>query len=378
MEGCKVIEEYFKRTLPLIEKLDLSKIHNPVTFIGSAGFEDRCFSFLDALIKSDKKIENVIGIEYRPFNPRNRKEEFQKLGTKAALRNKVKWVTYDRFDPEKFYHTFGSVKNLVDETANVIIDISGMSKFLIVVLLDILKDFKGNVIVIYSEAEIYHPTPEKYKSKKEEMTGITPTFLTKDVYKIALTTSLSSIAMQSSPLLMIAFPTFNYKELMALLSEMTPQYLIEFEGVPHEEGDQWRFDAVRGINRKIDKDFIFKIDWIIHEELSTFDYIVTVAALDEIYKKFKYTHKCVIAPTGSKLQSVGVFIFKQLHPEVQIVYPVTKEFAEEYTEGCRNIWVINFLKYHNFIKNLEKHRRAKLISLKEAIEAQKMDEKHEQ
>jgi hypothetical protein len=373
-----VIKEDFRESLPSIEKLDLSKIHNPVTFIGSAGFEDRCFSFLDALINSNKKIENVIGIEYRPFNPRNRKEEFETLGTKAALRNKVKWMIYNRFKPEKFYHTFGSVKNLVNETANVIIDISGMSKFLIVVLLDILKDFKGNVIVIYSEAEIYHPTPEKYESKKEEMSGITPAFLTKDVYKIALTTSLSSIAMQSSPLLMIAFPTFNYKELMALLSEMPPQYLIEFEGIPHEEGDRWRFDAVRWINRKIDKDFILNIDEIKHEELSTFNYEGTVAALDKICRKYKYTHKCVIAPTGSKLQSVGVFIFKQLHPEVQVVYPVTKEFAEEYTEGCRNIWVINFMKFHSFIKNFEKHRRTKLISLKEAIEAQKIDEKYVQ
>lgn len=248
-----------------------------------------------------------------------------------------------------------------------------MSKFLIVVLLDILKDFKGNVIVIYSEAEIYHPTPEEYKSKKKEMPDITPTFLTKDIYKIALTTSLSSIAMQNSPLLMIAFPTFNDKELMALLNELTPQYLIEFEGIPHEESNRWRLEAVRWINRKIDKDFILNIDEIIHKGLSTFDYIGTVAALDEIYRKFKYTHKCVIAPTGSKLQSVGVFIFKQLHPEVQVVYPVTKEFAEEYTDGCRNIWSITFLKFHNFIKNLETHRKAKLISLKEAIETQKID-----
>jgi hypothetical protein len=368
-----VIKEDFREILPSIEKFDLNKNPTNATFRGSAGFEDRCFSFLGRLISSGKKIKNVIGIEYRPLNPENRKKDFETLGTKAALRNKVKWIIYDRYDPEKFYHTLGKVKNLINETANVIIDISGMSKFLIVVLLDILKDFKGNVIVVYSEAEIYHPTPEEYESKKEEMPDIRPTFLTRDVYKIALTTSLSSIAMQSSPLLMIAFPTFNDKELMALLNEMTPQCLIEFEAVPHEEGDRWRFDAVRWINRKIDEDFIFKIDWIIHEELSTFDYIGTVAALNEIYRNFKYTHKCVIAPTGSKLQSVGVFIFKQLHPEVQVVYPVTKEFAEEYTEGCRNIWVITFLKFHNFIKKLEKHQRTKLISLKEAIKAQKID-----
>jgi hypothetical protein len=109
-----------------------------------------------------------------------------------------------------------------------------MSKYLIVILLDIFKEFVGNVIVIYSKAETYYPTREEFEFKKNEL-PITPTFLTKDVYKIALTTSLSSIAMQNSPLLMIAFPTFNYRELIALLNELTPQYLIEFEGIPHEK-----------------------------------------------------------------------------------------------------------------------------------------------
>lgn len=367
-----LVEEYFKKILPPVEKLDLNKIQTNATFIGSAGFEDRCFWFLERLISSDKKIKNVIGIEYKPFNPKNRKEEFEKLGAKVALRNKVKWQIYDRFDPENFYYSSGKWRKLINESANIIIDISGMSKYLIVILLDILKEFVGNVIVIYSEAETYYPTREEFEFKKNEL-PITPSFLTKDVYKIALTTSLSSIAMQNSPLLMIAFPTFNYKELMALLNELTPQYLIEFEGIPHKENNMWRLDAVQWINRNIDKDFILNIDEIIHEELSTFNYRGTVAALDEICRKYNYTHKCVIAPTGSKLQTVGVFVFKQLHPEIQIVYPVTKEFAEEYTEGCTDIWVINFLKYHNFIKNLEKHHRAKLISLKEAIETQKMD-----
>jgi len=369
-----VVEEYFKKMLPPTGKLDLNKIHTNATFIGAAGFEDRCFSFLERLITSNKKIGNVIGIEYRPFNPKNRREEFEETGAKAALRNEVEWLIYDRFNPEEFYHNFGTIKKLVSAKTNVIIDISGMSKFLIVILLDILKNYEGDVIVIYSEADIYHPTPEEYELEKKDFPGIAPTFLTKDIFNIALTTSLSSIGMQNSPLLMIAFPTFNYRELMALLSEMTPQYLIEFEGIPHEKYNQWRLDAVRWINRNIDKDFILKIDEISHESLSTFDYVGTVAALEEICKKFKYTHKCVIAPTGSKLQTVGVFIFKQLHPEIQIVYPVTKEFAEEYTEGCKAIWMIDFMKFHEFIKNLETFRRAKLISLKKAIEAQNIDE----
>ena len=368
-------EENLNEILPPIEKLDLNNLPPNATLIGPAGFEDRCFSFLDKLTNSNKKIKNVIGIEYRPFNPKNRKKEFKSKGKSVSLKDKVEWVTYDRFKPGEFYSDFKKIKRFIDETADVIIDISGMSKYLIVILLDILKNFDKNVIVIYSEAKTYYPTEEEYKTKKREgRADVIPTFLTKGIYKVVLTTSLSSITMQNAPLLMIAFPSFNYKELTALLNEITPQYLIKIEGIPHEECDYWRYDAIRWINEKIPKDFIFRIDGIVHKKLTTFNYVQTVSALDKIYKEFRYTHKCIIAPTGSKFQSVGVFFFKQLYPEVQVVYPVAENFAKEYTEGCKDIWMIKFRKSRS-LRSLEKYRRAKLISLKNLLEIPKTNQK---
>jgi len=355
------------KLLPPIEELNLDNISSNATLIGSAGFEDRCFSFLDKLINSNKKIEDVVGVEYEPFNEKNRKEEFEKKAKIVSLKNNVQWVTYDRLNPNKFYEDFEKIEKLIRESNNnLIIDISGMSKYLIVILLDIFKDFNKNMIVIYSEAKIYYPTQEEYLKKRETTVDIVPTFLTKGVYKIVLTTPLSSIAMQNAPLLMIAFPSFNYKELAALLNEMTPQYLIKIEGIPHETHNRWRYDAVHEINEKIDKDF--KIKEIKHEGLSTFDYIGTVSFLDEIYNQFKYTHKFIIAPTGSKFQSIGVFFFKQLHHDVQVVYPVARKFAEEYTEGCERIWMINFSDFNSYIKDLEKYSNKELISLEKLLD----------
>jgi hypothetical protein len=358
-----------ERIFPPIEKLDLDNISFDATLVAPAGFEDRCFSFLDKLIDSNKKVTNVIGIEYEPFNPKNRKVEFEEKGKKISLKDKTEWITYDRFNPEDFYGDFRKIKGLVNETADVIIDVSGMSKYLIIILLDILKDFDKNVIVTYSEADIYHPTKEEFESKKRESPEVIPTFLTKGIYDVVLTTSLSSITMQNAPLLMIAFPSFNYKELTALLNEMTPQYLIEIEGIPHEKHNRWRYNAIRWINKKIPKDFKPKIQIIKHEELTTFDYIETVSVLDNIYKEFRYTHKCIIAPTGSKLQSIGVFFFKQLHSDVQVVYPAAEKFAKEYTEECRHMWMIKFPKFHSYIRILENYYKDKLISLKKLLDS---------
>ena len=102
--------ENLDKILPQIEELNLNSIPSNATLIGSAGFEDRCFSFLDELIRYNKKIENVIGVEYEPFNPKNRKDEFKKKGKKVSLKNKVEWITYDRFNPNAFYIDFEKIE----------------------------------------------------------------------------------------------------------------------------------------------------------------------------------------------------------------------------------------------------------------------------
>jgi len=367
--------DYFNSILPQIELLSIDEIPFEATFIGAAGFEDRCLSFIGQVEKLKKKFIKTIGIEYRPLNSKNRKEEFEEILNKITL-NGSSWLIYNRFDPEKFDTLFIESKNDIWETANVVIDISGMSKFLIIVILNLLEEYSGNLHIVYSEAEVYHPTKQEYKAKKKDLPETTPSFLTKDVYKIITTSALSSINMQGYPLVVVAFPTFNHKELVALLSEITPQYLIKIEGIPHEDSNSWRLEAIHWINRKIDKSFFYDIDEIIHKYAKTFNYIDLIKMLDEIYKDLSYTHKCIIAPTGSKLQTFGVFIFKQMHPEVQLVYPVTKEFAEEYSERHINIWHIPIFNFFYFINELNQHRKYNVKSLKKKIVGTEKHIKH--
>ncbi|MGB8216092.1 MAG: metallophosphoesterase [Candidatus Methanoperedens sp.] len=369
-ESSKEFYEYLHQLLPHIESFSLDKIPENSTFIGAAGFEDRCFSFIDQFEQHKKKFSNTIGIEYRPINNKNRTKEFKDKINNITLKN-VFWLIYNRFDPEEFCNDFVRTKKDIWETANVVIDISGMSKFLIIVILDLLDEYEGNVHIIYSEAEIYHPTKEKVEEMKKKLPESIPSFLTKDVFKIVTTKSLSSIAMQGSPLLSIAFPTFNSRELEALLSGFTPQYLIKIEGIPHEMDNRWRLDAIHDINTPIDKSFSLNIKEIIHENVTTFNYIELVRILDKIYKTYRYSHKIIIAPTGSKLQTLGVFIFKQMHPEIQIVYPVTKDFDEEYSEGCTRIWHIPIFNFFDFMKKLNEHRRYHVDSLRDKIEIDK-------
>jgi len=181
-----------------------------------------------------------------------------------------------------------------------------------------------------------------------------PDFLTTDVYKILAVTSLSSVSMQSHPILLVAFPTFNRTEIVALYNELSPKCMILFEGAPHKEQDKWRLKAIREINERITTN----PDYAIEQRVSsTFDYKANVEMLEEVYQEYSCTNKIVLSPTGSKLQTVAAFMFKQLRPDVQIVYPVTKSFIGEYSEKCRALWSISFDSFSRFVTLLDSYRK---------------------
>jgi len=355
--------------IPSIERLDLSKIPEDSVYIGVAGFEDRCFTFLEECSKNEMKFQSVIGIKYEPLDEKNKIRKFEDFVSNVTQKSKFEWMIYDRRNPEEFSNSIKIIEKSLELEENIVIDISGMSKFLIVVLLYGLKDYSGNIHIVYCEAEIYHPLKEEYESEKGNLAEDTfPSFLTTNVYNIVTTTELSSTSMQGYPLLIIAFPTFNYKEIYTLLNEITPQYLFKIEGNPREEHNQWRLEALRWINRKLNSDFDPNIKGIYNTELSTFEYVKTIEILDEIYKKRKYTHKCIIAPTGSKLQALGVLFFKQMYPEIQLVYPVTTMFLEEYTEGCKEMWHIKVENYSEFMMKIADFRRTELKQLENMLQ----------
>ena len=359
--------------LPNTEHLDVSALPEPILYIGAVGFEDRAFGVLNEALRVGKKIQRIISIEYRPYNEKNRIVEYKDTLNRLALPEaNTHWSIYDRYVPDEFIEDIFKIVNFIPANYNIVVDISAMSKLLIVVLLHGLRELSNRITIVYTEAETYHPIPEVYNAKKTEWDRETenpPVFLTTDIYNIVTTQSLSSVAMQGSPLLMVAFPTFNHRELIALVNDITPQHLILLEGRPHEGHNYWRQEAIRHLNRKIIQGSFSKDDFPPEEKkvISTFDYKETIRLLEEIYIHYKYNRKIIVAPTGSKLQSFGIFLFKQMHPDIQIIYPVTKGFANEYTEGSHALWQIVVDNFANCNNVLNAYRRYTLHELKRLL-----------
>jgi hypothetical protein len=335
--------------LPPIKRLDFESLPNSLAYIGTAGFEPRTLFVLERLQENGKKLSESIAIKYLPFDPRNKENDFKRRI--EGLCKQVKWVTFNRHDPETFQN------ELVGQSIKsdyLLVDISGMSKFLVMILLESLKDYKGHMVLAYVEAQEYLPTKAQFEEEKKRIVVGTPDFITSDVFRILHVTSLSSSSMQGYPILLIAYPTFNHNEIVALHNEISPHCMEIILGIPHEKRNEWRLDAVKEINQRVlnDPDYCKDI-----AELSTFDYLDNMYGLQKIYSKYKYTHRILLAPTGSKMQTLAAFFFRQVHPDIQIVYPSTKSFIGEYSDGGKALWCCDFPSFSDSISQLDKLRR---------------------
>lgn len=351
---------------PPISPLNVHDLPERTTYVGAAGFEDRALSVLDRIKwhEVNAKIKNAIAIHYEPFDERNKDEEMSRILAEVGLSNEdVTWMTYNRYKPGEFVEALAASIEAACWGGHVLLDISAMSKLLIVLIAQELRKLSVPVTVAYGEAEIYHPTVEEYEQLKAKIPEVSPGFLTSDVYRVVTTESVSSVAMDGFPLVLIAFSTFNYRELVALVTELTPEPMVLLEGIPHEPHNRWRLEAIHWINR------VMKDDATETAALSTFGYRETLDKLHDVYNRYQYTHKVVVAPTGSKFQSLGVWFFKQMHPDVQIVYPITSKFVGAYTEGCKALWEIRFPNFSRFSEELGSHGKASLQALRKAIKS---------
>jgi hypothetical protein len=349
--------EYGKRIrglLPSIDPLMSTSLVEPFAYVAAVGFEDRCFAFLNEALGCGAKPAKVIAIEYKPEGLPNRKKEFVRLLAELRIHEEdVAWVKYQRTSPGQFEDAVESVRKICSQYGNILVDISSMSKMLILQLLQGLRFMQMNVRIIYTEAAKYHPTKEEYEEAKSRVRRSIPEFLSSGIYDVVTTYSLSSVAMQGHPSVLVGFPTFNQNLLAAAIEEATPQELIIFEGIPHKSENLWRLSAIAELNSA---SYRYRSRPPI--PVQTFDYRETVEKLTEVYSDYQYTHRFVIAPANSKFQAIGVFLFKQMHPDVHIIYPTPRGFFELHTEGVEAIWQISIDKFARSLRLLRETNRA--------------------
>jgi hypothetical protein len=235
----------------------------------------------------------------------------------------------------------------------VVIDISVMSKLLLLIIIYSLVNFNGRLRIIYSEPEIWGPQKDKYENalaeKKTNNSWISLSSV--GISSVTRTPNLSSIVMQNCPTFLISFLSFNEQLFGALVNEITPSKL---QIINHScERQNWRENAMKNIHADVIHEY-FSNDIEPIFTADVLDYIAVFEKLASIYCNYSYDYRIVVSPTGGKVHAVAVALLKLCCPDVHIEYPTPESYLfEDYSsDKTHMIHRIDFDNFKEFIIGL--------------------------
>ena len=224
-----------------------------------------------------------------------------------------------------------------------------MSKYMILQIIYLLKDYSGFFRIIYTEPMHYAPLQEDNIICEQNNATLLPS---DGVQNIVRTPLLTSLIMQQSPSLLVSFLSFNEQLIRALLSECTPSRLILISGVPPYL--LWREKAMNNIYKNIIKEYYHdnEIDdnGMLIRKCSTLYYSETFDLLSSVYKSFCENYRIIISPTGSKMQAVGCALIKICCDDIHIEYPTPESY---YVDGYSSSEIRSI--HQVLFANLESH-----------------------
>ena len=320
---------------------------NSYLFVLAAGFEDRTFNILKNI--KNNKPSMVLVIKYKGEGYTNKDTEINEY----LLANKIPFsiLEFDRLNPQDFEDSLQDKITTLKNYSEIVVDISSMSKLLIMTLIVNMRNINQPLTIVYTEAKIYLPTEKQFqKQKHNKQIGASKLyFQTLDVSSTVTTRNLSSIAMADAPRFLVAFPTFNEDLLITLFQEFAPNAWLILHGIPHLQKDKWRTEAIKYINRHI----LAQVTHNQQNNISTYEYREVFDILERCYQQYKLTHKYIVGSPTSKLQAVGVSLFKLFRQDIQILYPTPKSYLlKQHSRYSGKIHHISFKDFSKYINDL--------------------------
>jgi hypothetical protein len=334
----RVDEKLYAITKPALQRIDHIQVNKHDVLILAAGFEDRAVGVLNRISALGQSGFNAIVVEYLPYIEENRSMEIS--GLLNRLKCHMQRITYNRQEPAGIGKQLTGL--LKEVTGKIFIDISAMSRLMIVQLLVEIGRARLFPVttILYCEAEVYPPSREEVEkiiNKQGNDSFYRQLFLSSGIFEVCIVPGLSSVALQGQPIRLVTFPSFNIDQLAKLQAELQPYYINLIHGIPPRPENAWRCEALKRLNN------IESIARREEKETSTLDYRETLDYLLEVYADHSVMERIVIAPIGSKMQTAAVGIFRTFMEDVQIVYPTPRKFSKpaDYTKGIRDIHCLN-------------------------------------
>ena len=336
------------------------------TFVTAGGFEERALTFPQMLQSCDLVKNPAVILNYLPHDDKNRPEEIHSVLDSKGCR--VTHKTYDLHAPFSFDADFkDTLMNL--NTEAVCLDISGMSRLAIMIILDVVCELNLPLRFVYVEALKYAPSQEEFEAAKQtEQQHLPTSFIQTGVYDVLHVSRLSSIRMQNHATLLIAFDSFNEALCQALINVINPSRFILINGRPPRKELRWREEATAYVHKFLRREWSIEDDNDPIKTTSTLNYEETYQLLVNLYWRFSDSHRIILAPTGSKMQTLGSYLLRSIHDDVHIEYPTAQGFfADKYSTGVRETWQLEIGKMGDFVKCLRQREIKEHLGLPEDL-----------
>jgi hypothetical protein len=359
------------KTLPILQSGKKLVLKAGDTIIHAPGFEDRTMSICQH-ITVESGVTAVL-LDYRPLDKRNRLSEIRRNLSAAGIQiGDADCVIYDRFKPDDF-ETRLADRLKAQSTRRAIVDISSMSKLAIMLVMQTCQHLGLDLRVVYTEAEKYGPSEEEFERARRENKIHRPSLhVFNGIHGVVRVDSLASVAMQGQPTAAIVFMSFNDALTQLLLNTVYPGRLFLINGRPpmhswREAATAWVHDQVRKewdddnpVGKSSPKGIPLPL-----RMASTLEYRESVSLLLSLYWQLSTNHRVLLAPSGSKMQTIACFLVKALHPDIHIEYPSPEGFAQEYSSGVGKRWLLDVGPFDKRLKLIADAERKSYLELPE-------------
>lgn len=331
--------------LPLVKEYSAIGISGTKLLIVAGGFETRTLAWLDRLEEPTMFDETII-CKYGP-EKKSRYLDVLKLVKKHTKTLPIS-LKYDRFEPTSFETQLRTYFLNADKYDDIYVDITVMSKLLIMIIINELRKYKNNLHLIYTEPIKWGPSEQQYKEAMgKRKNGSVICLSSVGVGDIVRTPALSSVVMQKNPVVLVAGLSFNEQIVNILVNDINPEkvFLIN-QGC---QRDIWRENAIEEIHRSILEEYGYQKDVVSKFLLTEYDKVFEF--LVKLYKKYWLTNRIILSPAGYKMHAISFAIMKILCPDIHIEYPTPESYLFE-GYSCDEIKSIYELEFNNFEKCL--------------------------
>ena len=147
-------------TIPPLKTINKLVLRSHEIFIAAGGFEDRIFKFSQIVTPDKAKGNKAVLLDYRPSESKNKLGDLKEILTKKGL--DVDIIVYDRYEPEDFGGRFKDIL-LRNNINSLCLDISGMSKLAIMIIMDVVRELNLSLRIVYAEALEYAPSKSDFE-----------------------------------------------------------------------------------------------------------------------------------------------------------------------------------------------------------------------